>query len=33
MIGAIGFDRGEFDELKGRLQVLIERVNSGEAVC
>ena len=33
MIGAIGFDSGEFDELKGRLQVLIERVNSGEAVC
>ena len=33
MIGAIGFDTSEFDELKGRLQVLIERVNRGEAVC
>jgi DNA-binding MarR family transcriptional regulator len=33
MIGAIGFDSREFDELKGRLQVLIQRVNGGEAVC
>lgn len=33
MIGAIGFDTQEFAELKGRLQLLIERVNSGEAVC
>jgi MarR family transcriptional regulator, organic hydroperoxide resistance regulator len=33
MIGAIGFDSGEFTDLKDRLRVLIERVNSGEAVC
>ena len=33
MIGAIGFASGEFDELKDRLRLLIERVNSGEAVC
>jgi DNA-binding MarR family transcriptional regulator len=33
MIGAIGFDGGEIAELRGRLQVLIQRVNSGEAVC
>ncbi len=33
MVGAIGLDTGEFEELKGRLQVLVERVNSGEAVC
>lgn len=33
MIGAIGFDSGEFAELKGRLQALTERVNRGEAVC
>jgi MarR family transcriptional regulator, organic hydroperoxide resistance regulator len=33
MIGAIGFDTAEFDELKERLRLLIDRVNSGEAVC
>src|SRR4051794_23604305 len=33
MIGAIGFDTSEFDDLKERLRVLVERVNSGEAVC
>ena len=33
MIGAIGFDNDEFAELKGRLQLLVERVNGGEAVC
>ncbi len=33
MIGAIGFDTQEFTELKGRLQLLTERVNGGEAVC
>lgn len=33
MIGAIGFDGGEIAELRGRLKVLIERVNSGEAIC
>ena len=33
MIGAIGFDTQEFAELKGRLQLLVERVNGGEAVC
>ena len=33
MIGAIGFATAEFDELKDRLRLLIERVNSGEAVC
>lgn len=33
MIGAIGFDSGEFAELKGRLEVLTQRVNGGEAVC
>jgi DNA-binding MarR family transcriptional regulator len=33
MIGAIGFGTDEFDELKGRLRLLIERVNNGEAVC
>ena len=33
MIGAIGFDTEEFAELKDRLRILIERVNSGEAVC
>ncbi|WP_040338709.1 MarR family winged helix-turn-helix transcriptional regulator [Candidatus Blastococcus massiliensis] len=33
MIDAIGFDTGEFTELKSRLQSLIERVNRGEAVC
>lgn len=33
MIGAIGFDNEEFAELKARLQLLIDRVNSGEVVC
>jgi MarR family transcriptional regulator, organic hydroperoxide resistance regulator len=33
MIGAIGFDTGEFDELKQRLRLLTERVARGEAVC
>lgn len=33
MIGAIGFDHGEFAELKARLQTVIERVNSGGVVC
>jgi MarR family transcriptional regulator, organic hydroperoxide resistance regulator len=33
MIGAIGFAPSEFDELKDRLRLLIERVNNGEAVC
>jgi len=33
MIGAIGFDTSEFDELKDRLRLLIDRVNSGDAVC
>jgi DNA-binding MarR family transcriptional regulator len=33
MIGAIGFDGGEFAELKQRLRVLIERVNSGPVTC
>jgi hypothetical protein len=33
MIGAIGFSSGEFDDLKDRLRLLIERVNDGNAVC
>ena len=33
MIGAIGFDAGEFDDLKKRLLLLVERVNRGEAIC
>ena len=33
MIGAIGFDTGEFAELMQRLRLLTERVNRGEAVC
>src|SRR3954451_15450133 len=33
MIGAIGFDTGEFDALKPRLRLLIARVSAGEAVC
>ena len=33
MIGAIGFDRGEFHDLMDRLRLLTERVNRGEAVC
>jgi MarR family transcriptional regulator, organic hydroperoxide resistance regulator len=33
MIGAIGFDNGEFEELMQRLRLLTDRVNRGEAVC
>ena len=33
MIGAIGFDTDEFADLKRRLQLLVERVNGGQAVC
>jgi MarR family transcriptional regulator, organic hydroperoxide resistance regulator len=33
MIGTIGFDRGEFDDLMQRLRLLTERVNKGEAFC
>jgi MarR family transcriptional regulator, organic hydroperoxide resistance regulator len=33
MIEAIGFDSGEFDDLKERLRLLTERVARGEAVC
>ncbi len=33
MIQAIGFDNGEFDDLKERLRLLTDRVNRGEAVC
>jgi hypothetical protein len=30
MIGAIGFDTGEFDDLKSRLRLLTERVNAAK---
>ncbi len=33
MIGAIGFDTGEFGDLMQRLRLLTERVNKGEAFC
>ncbi len=33
MIGAIGFDTGEFTELKLRLRELTRRVSNGEAIC
>jgi DNA-binding MarR family transcriptional regulator len=33
MIGAIGFDAGEFRDLMQRLRLLTERVNNGEAFC
>ena len=33
MIGAIGFDAQEFQELMQRLRLLTERVNGGAAVC
>lgn len=33
MINAIGFGQGEFDDLKKQLQLVVERVNRGEAVC
>jgi len=31
MIGAIGFDSGEFNDLMGRLRLLTERVQQGQA--
>src|SRR3712207_1267458 len=33
MIGTIGFDTGEFDDLMQRLRLLTDRVNNGEAFC
>src|SRR3954454_1012628 len=33
MIGAIGFATSDFDDLKQRLLLLVDRVNGGEAVC
>src|SRR3712207_320384 len=33
MIGAIGFDRGEFADLMQRLRLLTDRVNGGAPVC
>jgi len=33
MIGAIGFDSGEFHDLMERLRLLTQRVNGGAAVC
>ena len=33
MIGAIGFDHGEFQDLMDRLRVLTQRVSHGERVC
>jgi DNA-binding MarR family transcriptional regulator len=33
MIGAIGFDRGEFHDLMDRLRLLTDRVNDGQRVC
>ena len=33
MIHAIGFDQGQFDELKKQLRVVMERVSRGEEVC
>ncbi len=33
MIGAIGFDQGQLDELKKQLRLVVERVSRGEAVC
>ncbi len=33
MIGALGFDDGEFAALKERLRALTERVSRGDAVC
>src|SRR5215218_9177245 len=32
MIGAIGFDMAEFDDLKARLRLLVDRVNAVDAV-
>jgi DNA-binding MarR family transcriptional regulator len=33
MIDAIGFEQGDFDELKKQLRLVIERVSRGETVC
>jgi DNA-binding MarR family transcriptional regulator len=33
MIGAIGFDHGEFHDLMDRLRLLTQRVSDGERVC
>jgi DNA-binding MarR family transcriptional regulator len=33
MIGAIGFDKSEFQDLMQQLRLLTERVNKGEAFC
>src|SRR4051812_41651644 len=33
MIGAIGFESGDFRDLMERLRVLTDRVNQGEIVC
>ena len=33
MIGAIGFESGDFHDLMERLRVLTDRVNRGEIVC
>lgn len=33
MIGAIGFDQGDFDDLKKQLRLVVERVSRGEPVC
>jgi hypothetical protein len=33
MIGAIGFDSDEFQDLMGRLRLLTERVQQGQATC
>ena len=33
MISAIGFDQGEFDDLKKQLRLVVERVSRGEPVC
>jgi DNA-binding MarR family transcriptional regulator len=33
MIGAIGFESGDFHDLMARLRLLTERVNEGQRVC
>src|SRR3954447_1197636 len=33
MIGAIGFDQGEFDDLKKQMQLVLDRVRPGVALC
>jgi hypothetical protein len=33
MIGAIGFDSGEFHDLMGRLRLLTERVQHGQVTA